>query len=138
MSWYGLTSVLYSTSLTAFLLKFTWENLSWNIEARLSQQGLDLDGYLNMLSMKKEDFVSKLEADCKKNLTYMFTLLAIAKEEKLEVNEEDFNKAYETMAAQYGMSVEDVKKALSNRIEALGNDLLNQKVVEFLKKENNI
>jgi len=36
------------------------------------------------------------------------------------------------------MSVEDVKKALANRLDALTNDLLTQKVSEFLKKENNI
>ena len=34
--------------------------------------------------------------------------------------------------------VEDVKKALANRLDSLTNDLLTRKVSEFLKKENNI
>ena len=109
-----------------------------NIEARLAQQGLNLDGYLTMLSMDKADFMSKLESDCTKNIKYMFTLLAVAKAENIRVNEEDFNRAYQEMADQYKMDVEDVKKALANRLESLTNDLLTRKVTEFLKKENNI
>ena len=109
-----------------------------SIESRLASQGLNLDGYLNMLSMKKEDFLSKIEEDWTKNLKYIFTLLSIAKAENIVVTEEDLNVAYENMAQQYKMSVEDVKKALANRSDALANDLLTQKVTEFLKKENNI
>jgi len=109
-----------------------------NVESRLSQQGLTLDNYLGMLSMTKEDFLAKVESDCTKNLKYIFTLLAIAREEKIEVTNEDLEKTYQDMAAQYAMSVEDVKKALANRLDALTNDLLTQKVSEFLKKENNI
>ena len=109
-----------------------------NIEARLSQQGLNLDGYLNMLSMNKDEFMKKLEDDCAKNIKYMFTLVNVAKAENIKVTEEDFEKAYENMANQYRMPVEDVKKALANRMEALTNDLLIQKVSEFLKTENNI
>ncbi len=109
-----------------------------NIEARLAQQGMTLDSYLTMLGMKKEEFTSKIEEDCTKNLNHIFTLLAVARKENITVTEEDYNKAYQDMATQYGMDVEDVKKALANRIQALGNDLLTQKVSEFLKKENNI
>ena len=109
-----------------------------NIEARLAQQGLNLDGYLNMLSMDKADFMTKLEADCTKNIKYMFTVLAVAKAENIKVDEEDYQQAYQDMANQYRMDVEDVKKALANRLEALANDLLTKKVSEFLKKENNI
>ena len=109
-----------------------------SVESRLAQQGLDLDSYLNMLSMKKEDFMSKLEEDCTKNLKYMFTMLTVAKNENIKVTDEDFEKAYQDMANQYRMPVEDVKKALANRMDALSNDILTRKVSEFLKTENNI
>lgn len=109
-----------------------------NIEARLAQQGLNLDGYLNMLSMDKTDFMARLETDCTKNIKYMFTLLAVAKAENIKVTDEDYQQAYQDMANQYKMDVEDVKKALANRIEALANDILTKKVSDFLKKENNI
>lgn len=109
-----------------------------NIENRLSSQGLALDSYLAMISMSKDDFMTKLRNDCVKNLNTVFTLLAVARKENIKVSEEDFNKAYTSMASQYGMSVEDVKKALANRVEALANDLLLQKVGEYLKTENSI
>ena len=109
-----------------------------NLEHRLSAQGVTLDNYLGMLNMKYEDLHEKLEKDCLKNLKYMFTLFEIAKKEGIKVEETDLNSAYEDMAAQYNMSVEDVKKALANRIDALANDILTKKVNDFLKKENNI
>ena len=68
----------------------------------------------------------------------MFTLYDVAKKENIKVEEADLENAYQEMSTQYGMSVEDVKKALANRVDALANDILTKKVSEFLKKENNI
>ena len=109
-----------------------------NIESRLSSQGLTLDNYLGMLNMTYEDLHKKLEADCLKNLKYTFTMYEIARKEDLKVEETDLENAYSEMASQYGMSVEDVKKALENRLDALASDILMRKVSDFLKKENNI
>ena len=109
-----------------------------NIESRLSSQGLTLDNYLSMLNMTYEDLHKKLEADCLKNLKYTFTMYEIARKEDLKVEETDLENAYAEMASQYGMSVEDVKKALENRLDALASDILMRKVSDFLKKENNI
>ena len=109
-----------------------------NIESRLSSQGLTLDNYLGMLNMSYDDLHKKLEADCLKNLKYTFTMYEIAKQENLKVEETDLENAYAEMASQYSMSVEDVKKALENRLDALASDILMRKVSDFLKKENNI
>ena len=109
-----------------------------NIESRLTAQGLTLDNYLGMLNMTYEDLHKKLEEDCLKNLKYAFTMYEVARKESIKVEESDLENSYTEMASQYGMSVEDVKKALANRIDALANDILNKKVSEFLKKENNI
>ena len=88
--------------------------------------------------MTYEDMHKKLEADCLKNLKYTFTMYEIARKENLKVEETDLEAAYADMASQYSMPVEDVKKALENRMDALASDILMRKVSEFLKKENNI
>lgn len=112
-----------------------------SLEARkneASQYGLEFNQYLSMMGIKEDEFMAKLEETSTKNLKYIFTLLAIAKEEKIQITTEDYQKAYEDMSKQYNMPVDDVKKALASREAALGHDLLLQKVSEFLKKENNI
>ncbi len=109
-----------------------------NIESRLSAQGLTLDNYLGMLNMSYDDLHKKLEEDCLKNLKYTFTMYEVARKENLKVEEADLENAYAEMASQYSMSVEDVKKALENRVDSLASDILMRKVSDFLKKENNI
>ena len=108
------------------------------IEAQAKQYNLDLDTFLSFSGTNKEGYLTQTRTNVEKNLKGIFTILAVAKKENIEVTEEDLNKAYQDMANQYKMPLEDVKKALSNRVEALANDLLMQKVSEFLKKENNI
>ena len=108
------------------------------IEAQAKQYNLDLDTFLSFSGTNKEGYLTQTRTNVEKNLKGIFTILAVAKKENIEVTEEDLNKAYQDMANQYKMPLEDVKKALANRVEALANDLLMQKVSEFLKKENNI
>ena len=109
-----------------------------DMKNQLSGRGMSLEQYLEMLNMTNEALMEKLKEEALRNLKAAFTLMKVAEVEKLVVSEEDVNKAYEDIAKMYGMSVEDIKKALGNRSEGLKRDLLNQKVVDFLKKENNL
>lgn len=109
-----------------------------DMKHQLSGRGMSLEQYLEMLNMTNESLMTRLKEDALRNLKSAFTLMKVAEVEKLTVSEEDLNKAYEDISAMYGMSVEDIKKALGNRSEGLKRDLLNQKVVDFLKGANNL
>ncbi len=109
-----------------------------DVNHQLSARNMTLEKYLEMINMTKEDFMSKLKEDALKNLKYAFVIMKIAEVEKITVSKDDVNKAYEDISKMYGMAVDDVKKALGNREESLRRDLVNQKVLEFLKKENNL
>ena len=109
-----------------------------DMKHQLSGNGMTLEQYLEMLNMSNETLMEKVKEDALRNLKYAFVLMKIADEEKLSVSEEDLNKAYEDISAMYGMPVEDIKKALGNRTEGLKRDLLNQKVVDFLRSANSL
>ena len=109
-----------------------------DITHQLSHRDMTLEKYLEMMNMSNDDFMSKLKEDATRNLKHAFVIMKIAEEEKLSVSKEDLDKAYEDISAMYGMSVEDVRKALGNREDGLRRDLLNQKVVEFLKGANSL
>ena len=109
-----------------------------DIKHQLSHRNMTLESYLEMINMSNEDFTNKIKEDSLKNLKYAFVIMKVAEMEKLSVSNEDLNKAYEDISAMYGMGVEDVKKALGNREEGLKRDLLNQKVVEFLRSANSL
>ena len=109
-----------------------------DITHQLNHRNMTLDKYLEMMNMTNDDFMTRLREDATRNLKYAFVVMKIAEEEKLNVSKEDLDKAYEDISAMYGMSVEDVRKALGNREDGLRRDLLNQKVIEFLKGANSL
>jgi FKBP-type peptidyl-prolyl cis-trans isomerase (trigger factor) len=88
--------------------------------------------------MTNDDLMSKLKEDALKNLKYAFTMMKIAEVEKITVSKEDLDKSYEDIAKMYGMGIDDVRKALGNREDGLKRDLLNQKVITFLKESNSL
>jgi len=109
-----------------------------DIKHQLSSRNMTLESYLEMINMTNDDLMTKIKEDALRNLKYAFVIMKIAEEEKLTVSKEDLDKAYEDISAMYGMGIDDVKKALGNREEGLKRDLLNQKVVEFLKSANSL
>ncbi len=109
-----------------------------DIKHQLSARNMTLDSYLSMINMTNDQLMSKIKEDALKNLKQAFVMLKVAEVEKINVSNEDVEKAYEDISKMYGMSVEDIKKALGNREDGLRRDLLNQKVVEFLKEANSL
>lgn len=109
-----------------------------DIKHQLSARNMTLDKYLEMINMTIDALMAKLKEDALRNLKYAFVMMKIAEVEKINVSEEDLDKAYDDISKMYGMSKDDVKKALGNREEGLRRDLLNQKVMDFLKKANNL
>ncbi len=109
-----------------------------DIKHQLSHRNMTLESYLEMVNMTNETLMTKLKEDALRNLKYAFTMMKIAEVEKLSVSKEDLEKAYEDISNMYGMGIDDVKKALGNREDGLRRDLLNQKVVEFLKESNSL
>lgn len=109
-----------------------------DINHQLTHRNMTLDSYLEMINMTNEAFMAKLKEDATRNLKYAFIIMKIAEVEKLSVSKEDLEKAYEDISAMYGMPVDDVRKALGNREDGLRRDLLNQKVVEFLRQANSL
>jgi len=109
-----------------------------DIKHQLSSRNMTLESYLEMINMTNDDLMTKIKEDALRNLKYAFVIMKIAEEEKLTVSKEDLDKAYEDISAMYGMPIDDVRKALGNREEGLRRDLLNQKVVEFLRNANSL
>ena len=107
-----------------------------DLENRISQSGLDLTTYLSLVGQKEEDFVAQIKADALKEVTNYFLINKIAEVEKIEVTDKDIEKEMASLAEQYKMSVEDVKKALAQNLGAFSDNLKLKKVEQFLKDNN--
>ena len=77
---------------------------------KLSDQGMKLDQYLQMIGKTMEEFRKENEEVAKNSVKTRLTLEAIVKAEKIEAKEEEINKKVEEMAAMYGKTAEELKK----------------------------
>lgn len=103
-----------------------------NYEQRMMQQGISLDQFMKITNQTMEQLRESMTDDAKKRIKVNLALAKIAKEEKIEVKEEDINAEYNKMAEMYGMPIDDIKKYVSEA--NIKEDLKLQKTLDLLKK----
>ncbi len=101
---------------------------------QLRSQGIDLDQYLNMTGSTMDDIKEQLRPMALKRATADLVLEAIAKEENIEVNDEDIDNELNRMAKQYNEEegkkfIDDMKK---RDLSFMNAGIANGKVIEML------
>lgn len=102
------------------------------MQAQLSQYNITLPNYLQMMGKKPEDLKNDLQEDALKNVKVRMALSKIAELENVEASDEDVENEFNNLAEQYGMKVEDVKRAID--AELLKRDIINSKAFDFVKE----
>ena len=107
-----------------------------DLEKRMSQSGLTLEQYLQIIGQTQEQFDEQLRGDADRDVRRYFVLDAIRAEEKIEIDDAELEFEFAKMAEQYGMKIDDIKKALANQMDAFKNEMINRKVEDFLLANN--
>ena len=105
--------------------------------ARMQQSGLQLEDYLKIIGQTEQQFHDQIKENAAKEAQTFFIMDAILKAEKCEVSDKELENEYESLAEQYNMKVEDVKKALAPQLEDYKHNLAMKKVEDFLYENNN-
>jgi trigger factor len=101
-------------------------------EQRLQMQGMTLDLYYQFSGQDEEALKEQMREDAGKRVKTNLTLEAIVKVENLDVTDEDVNAELETMAGMYGTDTEQLKQMLGGNLDAVKEDLLFRKAIDFL------
>lgn len=107
-----------------------------NLSNRVSQNGITLQQYLEILNQTEVQLNESLKTEAEKNLKVMFVLGKIAEVEKLQVSQKDIDDEIENMSKTYNRSVDEVKEALKNQMEDLRRHLQDKKIYDFLTSQN--
>ncbi len=99
--------------------------------SRIQQQGFDLEQFKQMTGQDDEAIRAQMSNDAHAKVNLRLVLEAIAKEEKLEVTEEELNAEYATIAAMYNMEVEKVQSLIP--ADAIASDMVLRKAVDLIK-----
>lgn len=104
--------------------------------ARLSQQGLSFEQYMQMTGMNPQTLMEQMKPEAEKRIRTRLTLEAVAAAEGLKATAKDIEKEIENMAEMYQMEVEKMKDLIGDaEKEQISLDLAVQKAVDLIVKE---
>ena len=112
------------------------EDRKQDLVNRMKQSGLDLQTYLQIIGQSEEQFLEQLRKDSHRDSTNYFIADAIAKAEKIVIDDKALEEEYKKISEQYKMPLEDVKKALAPQEGEFRNNLRMQKIEDLLFNEN--
>ena len=103
------------------------------VQQRLKSQGLSWEKFLD--SEGHDSTWENLRQEAQKRIKTSLVFGAIAKQEALQVNEDEFSSMVSQMAAMRGIDEKQVMRQLGNNFsaaQALSDQILSQKIVDFL------
>jgi len=101
-----------------------------NVVNQAKQYGLELDMFLSLSGVNKEQFEAQLQDESLKRVKTTLVVEAIAKKEGFKATAEELVAKYDELAKRYNMSVEDIKKYIPEN--ALENDVVLNKAYQFI------
>ncbi len=106
------------------------------LEDSLEKQDMTLE----TAGLTREKLIEDYKDDAAKRVKGDFILKKIAEAEGIKVEDPDIAAGFERIAAQYSMTVDDVKKYFTRREDLLPfmHEILNEKIVEFLSSASEI
>lgn len=97
---------------------------------RLQMQGLNLETYLQYMGQDMDTFKESFKEGAEKQVKVSVALAAIMETENIEVSDEEIDAEAAKIGEQYGMDVDQVKKAIP--AEQLTEDIKRNKAVDLI------
>jgi trigger factor len=110
------------------------QNMMTDFDNRLRSQGMNLEMFLSFSGQTKNDLQEQMKVDAEKRVRNNLVLEQVAKEEKIEVTEDDVTKELDTLAVSYKRTAEDLRNVLeaNGSLNSLREEISLRKTVEFL------
>lgn len=101
-------------------------------EDQLKMQGLNIEQYYEFSGMTHEKLHEQMEPEATKRIKYRYLLEKVAEVENIEVSDEEADKQADEMAANYGISKEELLKAYGS-LEVVKYDIKMRNAIEIVK-----
>lgn len=100
---------------------------------RMAQQGLSMEQYMQFTGMTVEKLQEQMKPDAVKRIQTSLVLEQIAKEENIEVTDEEVDAEITKMAEMYGMEADKLKEYMGDaEKDSMKKDLAVQKAVDLI------
>lgn len=128
-----LTAVIDSmqAEIPEAMVEVQLDNVMQDFGYRLQMQGMQLDQYAKMNGMDMTQFRGMFRPQADRQVKVRLALQKIVELENLDVTEDEIEAKYKELAEQYGMEVEQVKKALP--ADSITSDMKLDKAISLIK-----
>lgn len=100
---------------------------------RITMQGMSMEQYMQMTGTNYQQMVERVKPQAEERIRSRLVLEAVAKAEKLEPAEEEYEDELKTMAEVYQMEVDKVRDLMGEREKkGIMQDLAVRKAAEFI------
>ena len=104
-----------------------------DFEMRLRSQGLSIEQYMQFTGMTANKFMESMAPQALKDIQYRLVLDAIAKEEKIEVEDSELDAEYQAIADTYNMPLDKVMSVIGEEeIAGLKKDVAVRKAADLI------
>ena len=110
-----------------------------DLKNRLASQGLSFEAYLGYLNTTEDKFREERRKDAEASVKTSLVLEEIVDKEGIKVEEKEIDEKIEELAKMYGQTAEKIKQMLQGQgINSIKQEILTNKVLKFLKENNDI
>lgn len=128
-----------SVEIPAPMLEAQLDNMLYDYQTRLAQQGIPMDQYLQITGQTVEQIKEQMKASAEKNLKTSLVIEAIMEKENITVADERVDEEFKKIAEQYKMEYEDLKKTVSEeQKESMKREIAFQETIDMLVAEANL
>ena len=108
------------------------DELLRQFEEQLSYTGANLQMYLQETHTDIEEFREQIRYDAERKVKSRLIVQAIAKNEGIEVSEEELTEELRKMGVQYGVDAERMRDLVGNDIKYIKNDIASKKALDII------
>lgn len=121
------------------MLEAQLDNMLYDYQTRLAQQGIPMDQYLKITGQTVEQLKEQMKPSAEKNLKTSLVIEAIMKKENIKVENERVEEEFKKIAEQYKMEYEDLMKTVSEeQKESMKREVAFQETIDMLVAEANL
>ncbi|CAM3082898.1 trigger factor [Paenibacillus sediminis] len=116
------------------MIKSEVKNMMRDFNNRLRTQGMNLEMFLGFSGQTEADLEEQMKDDAEKRVRNNLVLEQIAKEENIQVTDEEVEQELEKMAEQYRRSKDEIRSILAanGSLDSLREETMLRKTVAFL------
>ncbi len=115
------------------MIRFQQQKMIDDFAQQLMYQGMNLEQYLNMTAMTRDDMLDQVKPEAEKRIRQSLVIEAVANQQNFEVSDEEVEEELSKMAAQYQMEVEKIKEFMGEKeTEDVRRDIKMQKAVKYI------